>query len=326
MVRLVFPRRQDIEEWLEERGFGWEALAGVAPDRFDQEKSLHNQARLSSPLVQDQVDTYRTCLKNGDRFPPIVAAWSGAKGKSLLVTVDGNHRMMAHALENRPIAVYAIKGDESAIIALTLEANTKHGLPVTPDDRVHGALYLVGAGMSLKDAAVRMGLNASQLNKASALHRAEQRATEADILPHVWASMHPGVRARLASVSTDEGFKAAAKLAIDARLATGQLIPLVSTMNTIRSSQGQVDFIKAQREEIYAEKIQSGTLASKAGQGRKRTPRQAVAMFLGATKALPDPATFALDVLPAERDAWAGRLSDAINVLEGLRDGLADGG
>jgi hypothetical protein len=325
VARKTVVRDLALEEMLQERGFAWEMYPGLTANKFDRAASLHNQARLSQPLDDGQVETYVNALKNGDKFPPIVATWTGRRNESLLMVVDGNHRLEAHARERKPLNVYVISGQQAGIIALMFEANAKHGLPISADDRIHGALYLAESGMPIGEAAKRMGLTSSQLNKASALHRGSARAAAVGIHPDDWdRKISPVNRQRLVTAATDEGFLAAAQLTIDGKLSTPQVVAMISTMNGIRSSNGQVDFVKNLRETEHAERVQTrGMSATKGARGRGRTPKQRVMMALGQTVSLPSPEELCVTLVASEKVTVLEKLSAAVDRLAALRDAVA---
>ncbi len=78
-----------IEDYLEGKGVTWVFKPGVSPEEFDQDKSLHNQARFV-PVDDERVQTYTEAMRRGDRFPPVIA-----HGAKRLVIADGNHRLLA---------------------------------------------------------------------------------------------------------------------------------------------------------------------------------------------------------------------------------------
>jgi hypothetical protein len=311
-------RRPEIEKWLEEDcGFQWEYREKVTTDNFDTEACLRNQARLGTPLEEETIERYVAGIQNGDPFPAVVAA---PARNGLLVTVDGNHRLFAHIKRHRAIDVYVIlNGTPAAIIAATMEANTKHGLPTTEDQRIHHALWLMDNGLAVEEAAKRLALSKGSVTKAKGIHEGTRRADDAGFLRTEWEELSPWVRARLGNVTTDEGFKALTRLVMDARLGSTEVNRLVQELNAERSFDGQMGLVDHWRTDKFADAVQSRGLSNAAAPGGRRTPRQKVNMTLGQIAGMPK-VEMVLDLLlPAEAPELLDRLDAAIDRLTELR-------
>src|SRR3954468_6514935 len=176
-------RRPDIEKGLTDKGFTWEYRTRVNTSDFDIEKSLRNQARLGETIDPDTVARYEAALTNGDLFPAVVASKDN-RGK--LVTVDGNHRLQAHINRKQPIDTYVISGNPQAIVMETFEANTRHGLPTSADERLHHALWLIDNGMTVPEAAQKLGLAKAQVQRAAGAAEGTRRADELGIVRTDW--------------------------------------------------------------------------------------------------------------------------------------------
>ena len=322
MARVNAPARSpQIEQLLSSREFTWDYREGITIDAFDEERSLHNQARVSKPLDENTVGRYVTALTNGDIFPAIVCAEQGTQP---LLIVDGNHRFAAHKRrETKRVDAYVIKGATAQqVTLLTFEMNTKHGLPSSETDRTHQALYLMDSGITAEDAARRLGLKAASLRAAQNMAAVDRRAEDAGINRRRWDSLASAAKLRLGQISTDEGFGALAMLTIDAGLATADISAAVNEMAKLRSSRKQVDYVTGLRS-VYGERLRSGGARDTPGVGRQtRTPRMILGMALGQMAALPEPDAIAERMTEDDKLDYLKRIDSAMTRLTAIRDRL----
>lgn len=313
--RLERGRNLETERKLTDRGFTWEFHPDMPLSEIDEEKSLRNQARLGTPVRPDVVDNYEGLLRDGVEFPAIVAA-TQQKGGHL--NADGNHRFVAHKQAGMSgIPTYLIiDGDPQAVALYTYEANTTHGLRTTDEDRLHSALWMVDNGMPMEDAARRVGIPVTKVRQANTLHRAAARADEVGLNPRDWEGLGSGVRARLMSVSTDEGFKELANLAVAAKLTAPEVSEHVGQLGSLRSSAKQVDYVHAVRQ-VNAERIGRGGTPKTKGK-RTVTPRAQLSLALGQVQALPSPETVTLLWTDGERADMLAKVEAAIDRLQEL--------
>lgn len=316
-------RSPQIEQYLTDRGFTWEYRIGIPLKEFDEEKSLRNQARVGKPIDKGTVERYIIDLTNGDVFPALIAA-EASKSRPLLIA-DGNHRFQAHKAAGRESvdAYVVIKASPAAITTLTFEANTKHGLPTSEEDRLHQALYLMDAGLSAEDAARRLGLRPATLRAASNLAAVDRRADECRLNRNAWDRLPNSVKLRLGQISTDEGFGAMGKLVLDAGLRTEDVAKCVNDMAPLRSSAKQVEYVKAARL-TYAEHLQTGGKpGERATIGRQaRSGRHRYGMLLGNLAAMPEPNEIIGRMTDDEKPEWLRRTDAAIQRLEKIREAL----
>lgn len=86
------------------------------------------------------VRRYVAALKNGDRFPPVVA---GRGEKRDLVLLDGHYRLQAFREVGRPkIGVMPTPAPRSLWFAEAVRLNTVHGVPLTVQDRLNAAIKM----------------------------------------------------------------------------------------------------------------------------------------------------------------------------------------
>lgn len=286
-----------VEDYLDKKGVQWTFHPAVPVDQFDADKSLRNQARIAQPLDEKRVEQYAEDMRRGDEFPPVIA--HGQPGK--YVIADGNHRLAGATRAKRPLAVYHVVGDARTIVLITFEANTKHGLPTSEEERIQHALYLIDNGSSIPEAAQVLSLPRKTVEKASIARSTSDRFRDAKLPAGTVEKLTEPIRRRLANISTDEGFAAAVNLAADAGMASNEVWELVTNVNLLRSSDKQVAFVQEQRENVWGERIAAtGGGVFKRGQ---RTPLNTPKARLGAV-------TTIIGNLPEDMDeitkAWVG--------------------
>jgi ParB-like chromosome segregation protein Spo0J len=306
---------------LKEKGFTWELRTRVPLSAFDRSLSLNNQARVGTPIDSSTVSRYTQALGNGDVFPAIVAAETSASAKLLIC--DGNHRYTAHEDAGlKSIDAYVIIGASGAAVTmLTFEANTKHGLPTSEADRIIQGQHLVDNGVSIDEAAKRLGLAKTKLTRAVNTDIADSRAAEAGAELSRWHKLPQSTKLALGRVTTDEGFVALAKLASDANLGPDQVLSAVTDLNRIRSSAKQVAEVGDMRKR-FNHQLQ-GVRPSSAPGRTVHTPTTMVWAMLSQVKALPDPAVIAQrPMTPAQRADLVKNLDSALTHIQALRDAL----
>jgi hypothetical protein len=303
-----------IEEYLDKKGVTWVFHPRMEPDQFDAAKSLHNQARIATPLDDKRVDQYAEAMRRGEEFPPVIA--HGKPGK--YVIADGNHRLQASIRSKKPIPMYHITGDARTIVLITFEANTRHGLPTSEDDRIQHALYLLENGANIPEAAAALNLSRKVVEKASQQRNADLRFKQANLKPMIVDKLTEPVKRRLKDISTDEGFVAAVHLTVDAALVSGEVFNLVTEINELRSSTKQVEYVKALRDNLYKDRIQGsggGTFTRK-GMGPKQRLNLAISNMNGVD--WEDIETVAKAYVGPEREEAAERLQQTAQRLQDL--------
>lgn len=305
-------RRSEIEAELRDTyGVQFTYHPDVPTSEFDIDRSLKNQARFE-PLDESVVATYQEAVERGDAFPAVIAYRPGRGRDPKLAAVDGNHRLVAHDRAGQPIDVYEVeRGTNAKTIALmTFAFNTKHGLPTSEQERLSQALYLMDNGASMKEAAARLSVRMSDLQRAANRAKGDKRAADAGVDPREWESLQSASRTRLLGVSTDEGFAGAAHLSYAARLGTDEVQDLVALLNGAgRSATKQRQIIKSETER-HADRIQEAAGGTYNPKGRKAmTHKGRVQMILGQFVAIPDDIeTVASSFADAERGDTAKRL------------------
>lgn len=322
-VAAAAGKRPDIEADLKDKyHVDFSYLANIPTDEFDFEASQANQARFEV-LDEETVELYKEGVQRGDAFPAVVAYRQGRGTRPKLVVIDGNHRLEAHHRAGSHINVYEVdrKTKAQTIVLMTFAFNTKHGRPTSEEERIAAALYLIENGATHEAAAGAVSVPLRLLKRALTVHQADRRADEAGIDRREWDALQKAVRSRLVTVSTDEGFKAAAHLAYAAGLVVEETNDLVSVLNTSRSGTTQRKQVQAETDR-HRDRIQEGagglgTTASK--RSRNASPKQRVALMLGQITTLPDDfATVASLYAAPERLEAAARVEDASQKLHKL--------
>lgn len=279
-------QREDIENWLDEKGVLWSFVPDASLDKFDLDKSLRNQARINQVLSPERLETYVEAMKRGDQFPAIIAYKVDGK----YVAIDGNHRLHAAKESEQPVSVYELdaKTKPNTIITMTYEANAKHGLPNSVEDRQLHAVYLLRSGASNQEnVAASLNLSKAQVSSAWQKAKADDRANRVGLLPRHWDSFSTGVKARLGAVRTDEGFEALADLVWRAQLTAKEVDQHVTEINRSRSGVEQRKEVERLKT-VYRTRIQNtggGTLSRTRG---NRGPKVLYYMGCGQLVAIED--------------------------------------
>lgn len=249
------PKNEAVEKQLADKGVSY-TLDEIPIEMFDEERSRNNQARIASPLVPSVVETYVAAMNRGDEFPPLLS-YLAKSGK--YIVIDGNHRLSAaKAAKVEKLWSYVVDPTTPSemITMLTYEANTKHGLPTSEQERARHAVYLIeNAGESIKHAAARMNLSTEFLSRHYNKIRADNRAGENGIPDARWHELKPAARARLNALTADETFKAATEYTVKARLTTEETDKLVVRLNRVGSTADQLKTIN-EEEQANAGRIQ----------------------------------------------------------------------
>lgn len=302
-------QREDIEKWMtDEKGVKWTFVPNVSVDAFDFDKSLRNQARINQVLNPERLETYSEAMQRGDVFPAVVAYKVDGK----YVAIDGNHRLHAAKQSETNLSVYELDKDTKpqVIVQMTYEANAKHGLPNSVEDRQLHAVYLLKSGASSQEnVAASLNLSRIQVQRAWAKAKADDRAHENGLLPRQWDSFSPSAKARMGAIRTDEGFAAFADLAWRAQLTGDEIDKHVVELNRSRSSAEQKKAVERLKT-VYRDRVQTtggGVVKRKPGSQGMKSPKVVLYVGLGQIMSAEDkiPA-----ILEATSDAEIQQLID----------------
>ena len=247
-------RDPKVEEMIERFGAQWE-LVEVAPGDINWSPSKNHQTR-TTVFDTDQLEHLRGLVAEGQVFP----AGIGVRGEEGLEVVAGFHRGMAHEEAEVDWALYVVTGaEETELYYMALEDNSRHGLPLTKVDRArHAARLIDEMGLSVRDAAEKLGAAVSTVGRELNVIRFDARATKAGIdkgcgLERLAASS----KFRLAQCTSrfdDEVFKAVVGAAISAGASTGNCQILSSRVAKCTSVDDVIDALALFTEEFSVPK------------------------------------------------------------------------
>jgi hypothetical protein len=320
-------RRPDIESYLDGKGVKWRYLSEVKIDEIDLEKSLRNQARIKQKVDEEVITRYVEAMERGDVFPPIVFARGGRSASAKFVNIDGNHRVISKKKAGDEVYTYGAyevyDADPQVIVMMTFEANTKHGLPTSEEERVHQAIWLIDNGATKKAAAQAVNVPEKAINKLWNKVVADRRADEVGILRSHWDHLSQSIKNRLNTVQTDEGFMALVELVYKAKLDWDEVNTFVNEINGTRSGTKQKAMV-TNWTEVLKDRIQAnlgGGLTNASRRGA--TPLQRYRMTLGAVLGLPDDVnSLASQFAPQERSEAAQRAREAAKRFTALARAL----
>lgn len=318
-------RHLQTEQLLDAMGFQWALRYDVGIEEIDEQASLHNQARVSKPLIAETLARYTAFLERGDVFPALIAAEYGKEHP--LQLVDGNHRFAA--MKQRgfdQVDVYVIvNGNPNAIAMLTMTINTRHGQASSEEDRIHAGLYLVDNGVSVKDAAGQVGVSTGKLQSAQNQQAANRRARNAGISMQRWDKLPPSVRGRLGQTHDNHGFAHLTQLVFDTGMRDATEIgKWVSMANAARGTSEALEVVKALRSTLTQELQTGGASATRKTVGRQvETPRMQWAKAMLSYKQLPEPQAVVERMTPAERDAMIPEVEAMLKKIAMLREALS---
>lgn len=295
-----------IEAWLTSHGASFYKKT-ILLDGINRNKSHKNQSRFTA-LDEDWALNIAAAMERGDLFPPIVV-WND---KGSYVTIDGNHRISGADVDGfTEIDAYVVDGaSQRTIQVLTFEANAKHGLPASHDERIAHGVYLADLGVDQVKAAAMVNVPTNQLQKAIALAKADMRATTLQV--ERWGTIPGWVKSRLVNLRNDVVFAAASRLTIEANMTGQQVADLVTRVNKESSEAAQLAVIDAHRKVV--EPVIRGTAG-----GRLPMPTDLTRLFRAVTYAeniSQDDLAKVKDVLNDEqREALSQRISQSVVLL-----------
>lgn len=289
----------------------------------DASRAVWNQARLGDPVDADHVEELVAELERGVEFPPIIFYRDDASKAAVL---SGNHRREAYASVGRDeIAAYEASGlaglrkEDPRVLSLIYEANHGHGLPVSPDHRVHQALVLIENGYNVRAAAAAVGIPETRVRDHYDAARATRRL---EVELGVDTTDIPiSAQRRIVNVRNDAVAKAIAEVVPLMEKKTQEVNELVKTVNAERSEEAQLAAVAD-----YAETLKARTPTPSR---RGRPPRQEgkgpelrkLDAALGTILRF-DVETLRSGLAHDEREHLAGRVGEAIEKLAAAREVL----
>jgi ParB-like chromosome segregation protein Spo0J len=306
-----------VEQHLEDRLVKWTYQDSIPLTQFDEKASLQNQARFD-PIHEEAVLRYAEAMERGDKFPAVVG-YKNRQGK--IIIIDGNHRYQSSKRNNyKDIDVYVVEATPEIIQVLTFEANSRHGIAPSVEERTRHAIFLIDQGASVDAAAASTGLLSSSVQNAWGLERANRRARSLNVT-RGWNKLARDQKTRLAAISTDAGFVAATQLAVDARLSVLDTKKMTAAMKTLRSDRSQVQHVQEIKEELRAMNAEPG---SGVKVHAKMDARRSLIPHLGYITSCDMDAVVNSCITPAQLSDTATRVQNALDILELTKAALAE--
>jgi len=309
-------RVEAIEQWLDSHGATYD-LRTIKSEQVDRAASHRNQARIAEPVNEETAVLYGAAMEQGDLFPPIVVSL-GRDGKA--VVIDGNHRVAGYDLTGaKSFEAYVLSNlTDAQRSVLTFEANTKHGLPTSLQERLRQAIHLVELGTTHKEAARMLGLPLARVANAVNRNDVDRRLQSLGV--ERWDRLPATARARLYAIRSDKVLKAIVDLAVSTKMPGTEIDKLVVRVNA--ASRGDDEKQMAVVEAEKSTKVEE--IKATAG-GRVGWSRQALALnsILSRTVRL-DPYAIGHDSIGEDmRKRLQVRTIEAMNRLSKVAEALA---
>lgn len=234
---MKWSKDEIAERKLEEFGLV-PAVMTVAIKDIDLEESIQNNARISDPLLHGVVEEYGLAMKRGDQFPRIVLL--ARKGKGHLI-ISGNHRTHGAAEAfAKEVEAYVIECSDPMIIDLLPRClNRVHGVRQTKEEALTHAIYSINKyGKDPDQAAEMFGLKPDwlkdELRAMKISLSLEEKGIQASKLPKTTIL-------KLGALSNNSNvLEGAAKVAVNARMPTGDVVAMVDAIRKQKTELSQI--------------------------------------------------------------------------------------
>lgn len=314
-------RRPEIEAWLDSHGAKnyYENEAVLAG--WDTAESLNNQARMEA-IDEEVIERYVTAFENGDEFPALIAHNLHPSG--LLINIDGNHRLIAAqrvGIPTLPVYVVTEAADEN-LVAMTYEANVKHGSPTTEAVRLRHGMHLLQQGGAVKNVAARLNVSYTKLYNAWIKEKSRERATATGLKDNEWDSLSVQAQQKLHNnIKTNSVLRGAVKLAHEANLGMSEITELVENLKAVEGEPTQQEQVIKAARQIYRPRIDAhgGGAITRQRAASFKTPRGRFLSCIGQVVHLPENYVVITATIAAqERPGVIKKVRDAIARLEAI--------
>jgi hypothetical protein len=238
-----------VEQWLAAEGVEWHYEPDIPLTKVDREASLKNQARFKA-INQDHVLELAIAAEQY-KLPALVGYYSTDRR---IVIISGNHRLEAYNLVGKSRSdFYIVDTAYSWLIdRLTRVANTLEGEPLTRDERLSHAMYLVRTSdMPIEAAAKTMGLSGSIVREALAADEVRERLTNMGFSE----KLYPTTLSELYRIKQDSALLEAAKVVHEAQLTSEEAAELARRVEKVASSEKAQQGVIAQMRHDYRSRI-----------------------------------------------------------------------
>jgi len=238
-----------VEQWLSKEGVEWHYEPDIALNRVDREASLKNQARFKA-INQDHVLELAIAAEQYE-LPALIGYYSRDRR---VVVISGNHRLEAYSLVGKTRSDFYIVDTayDWVIDRLTRVANMLEGEPLSRDERLTHAMYLVRtADMPLDVAAKTMGLSSSTLREALAGDEVRERLSKLGFAQN----LYPSTLSALYRIKQDGALLEAARLVHEAQLTSEETAELARRVDRVASSEKAQQSVIDQMRHDYRSRI-----------------------------------------------------------------------
>ena len=295
-----------VEQWLNKEGVEWHYEPDIQLTRVDREASLKNQARFKA-INQDHVLELAIAAEQYEL--PALVGYYGRDRR--VVVVSGNHRLEAYSLVGKAKSDFYIVDTayDWVIDRLTRVANMLEGEPLSRDERLSHAMYLVRTGsMPVDVAAKTMGLSGSTVREALAGEDARERLSRLGFADN----LYPSTLSELYRIKQDGALLEAARLVREAQLTSEETAELARRVDRVASSEKAQQSVIEQMRHDYRSRI----VRTRSGQIRRQIlPTIKLRRAVDAINS-----TRAESVRPLDKDL-ARRTKYAIKKLEEISSG-----
>lgn len=282
----------------------------IAFKDIDLEASARNQARFLA-IHPETVELYTAAMNDGAVFPRIVVYGS----KPPYSALDGNHRIRSAIAVGFTAAemIVVSSATQAQRELFTYEANAKHGLPTSLEERIAQGVYLVGLGNQAVDVASALGVPERKLWGAVAAKRSRQRLER--LGAKISTRWGDDTFRRLASIRSDTVVVPFAKLITSAGLSNTEVSALIVQVNAFTTEGSQLAFIEQRAAQL------APIIRSTAG-GAVNLPKEVTTLRLGLRmfkNMEPDRLAAAVATIdPGLRDSLGRETLESVSVLINL--------
>lgn len=215
-----------LEALLERHGIAYAFCKDLPLDRID----LEADTQIRDQTDPEVVERYTEALADGALFPAILVRGSLVDEPGQVA--GGWHRVLAHVAAGREtIPAYWAEMTDTQALAISVEDNATHGLPLTNAERIrHGIALIEDRGLTQHAAAARVGLSSNMLNRAILRRDGTQRAQRMNV-GNQFAQLSESSQGRLQNLGSDVVFAMAVNAAATGRWNTTDVYDLVTELN-----------------------------------------------------------------------------------------------
>ena len=305
----VAPSTSTIESWLNGRDVKFTFEPAAPLDQFNQKASQDNQARFN-PLDEVTVLRYAEAMERGETFPPTVS-YRASDGK--LVQIDGNHRLQASDLVGKKnLPTYIVQTTPETIRLLTFEANSRHGLNPSQEERERHAIFLLDNDIPAKEVRRITGLSKGLVARAWKLEKASRRARRLGL--RGWSTIQRNSQNRIASIANDNVFSEFVRIAARRNLLVNEVSRIARDLRNLSTEREQISFLKEFDKTVELE-------PKKGRNGPNQTsPRHQAKMHLSYVGQMDLDGICNCVLTVDQRDELVQKIDSALKILNSLRN------